>query len=844
MRPSYIMDYSKLSTKQIKEILKKQASENPDKYFATTVLKEQGFSRKQCTKCQTYFWSTQQEQICGDPSCRGKYTFIGNSPCKEPLNYTEVYKRFKEMFNQKGYTPIQRYPTVARWNPTMEYTIASIAAFQPYVVTGQVEPPANPLVIPQFCMRFADIDNVGITGSHHTGFVMIGQHAFTAPDNYTQDKYFQDIHDWLTQGLGISTEEISYHEDGWAGGGNGGCCMEFFVRGVEVGNQVYMTKEITKEAIKDLPIKVLDMGMGQERCTWLSQGTGTIYEAVFPQTLQKMYSKINIKPNKEIMAKFVPHAGKLNLDEADNITQTWQDIAQEVGLDTQELKEAILPQAACYAIAEHARTVLFALADGALPSNTGGGYNLRIITRRALSCIDKYEWNLHLPEICSWHAQELKEQYPELQEKLMQVEEILNVEKIKYDNTKQKTKKILKNMDIATITEEKLIELYDANGITPELIAQEAKEQNKTIKIPEDFYMQVAKRHEKQTQEHQTTTKLNIDTEGIEETRALYFEDYKLTEFSAKVLYSKEQYVILDQTAFYPTSGGQLHDKGTLNGQEVVEVKKQGKHIIHILKENNVEKGQEVQGRIDRQRRMQLAKHHTATHIINAAAKKVLGEHINQAGAKKTQEKAHIDITHYQSITEKQTESIEEQANKIIQRGIPIKLSFMPRTKAEKMYGMQIYQGGAVPGKKLRIVDIIGTDIECCGGTHLTNTEQAEKIKILKTTKISDSVVRIEFVAGKAAQSEEKKDEELITTLKSLLNCEENQIPARTQELFSKWKKVKKLKKKNQPIPQELQTLTATEIFEGDSIKKTAEILKTQPEHIVKTVKRFQTELI
>src|SRR3989344_7912046 len=224
------MDFTQLSTKEIKKILKEEASKDPDKYFATKTLKKEGYNRAQCTKCKNYYWSINKRTVCGDPCCTGKYLFIDNSPCKQPLSFTQVYKKFAQLFNQKGYTPIKRYPTVARWNPTMEYTIASIAAFQPYVVAGEMSPPANPLVIPQFCLRFSDIDNVGITGSHFTGFVMIGQHAFMPPEKYNQEQYFQDIHDWLTQGLGIVKEEIVYHEDGWAGGGNGGCCMEYFVR--------------------------------------------------------------------------------------------------------------------------------------------------------------------------------------------------------------------------------------------------------------------------------------------------------------------------------------------------------------------------------------------------------------------------------------------------------------------------------------------------------------------------------------------------------------------------------------------------------------------------------------
>jgi len=238
-----------------------------------------------------------------------------------------------------------------------------------------------------------------------------------------------------------------------------------------------------------------------------------------------------------------------------------------------------------------------------------------------------------------------------------------------------------------------------------------------------------------------------------------------------------------------------------------------------------------------------LTHHHTATHIINAAARKILGPHINQAGAKKTVEKAHLDITHYQSITNDELEKIESLANKIVKDKIQINSSFMPRNEAEKKYGMGIYQGGAVPGKEIRIVEIKGLDVEACGGTHLKNTSEVGKIRILKSTKIQDGVVRIEFVAGERAKHEIDKKKGVLDELSKILNVNESQIPARADELFTKWKKAKKALKKEKQISKHDFELKSTEKFQGDILAKTAEVLKTQPEHLVKTVKRFMDEL-
>jgi len=826
-----------LSDKEQKKLFKEIASKDPEKYYAVTYLKKEGFSRKNCSTCKKYFWSVNKKQeVCGDSSCSGGFRFIGNSPAKHSLSYLDVWEEFSKMFEGFGYKSLQRYPVVARWNPTMEYTIASIAAFQPFVISGEVQPPTKKLILPQPCLRFGDIDNVGITGSHMTCFVMIGQHQFVQPKEWNQSEAFYCIHQWLKKGLGLDNKDLTFHEDAWAGGGNYGPCMEFFSCGVEIGNQVYMMYEQTPTGNKELTLKVLDMGMGQERCAWFSQGSATIYDATFPSVMKKLYELSGLKTDQTLMSKFIPYAGFLNVDEVDDLEKAWKDVATKVGIPVEKLKHKILPLSALYSIGEHARALLFVLHDGGLPSNVGGGYNLRVLARRCFDFIDKYHWKIDLFEICKEHALELKKQYPELSENLDDVKKILTVEKEKYELNKQKAKLIIDKIikDKTKINTEKLIELYDSHGINPEFIAVPLG-----LKIPDNFYALVAQRHETKVQEHQTHKTLELDLTSVPETNALYYQDYKLSSFKAKVLKVLGNNVVLDQTVFYPTSGGQLHDIGTIKGYNVLDVFKQGNIIVHVLKEGHSLKiGDEIEGKIDVERRLQLAQHHTSTHIVNAAARIVLGKHINQAGAKKTIEKAHIDLTHYQSLTEEELKNIELEANKIIKKNILIKKSFMSRNDAEKKYGFAIYQGGVPLGDQLRIVDITGVDVEACGGTHLDTTYEAEKIKILKSTKISDAIIRLEFVAGKKAFEEENKDELLIKELCSLLTCTSEQIPGRLIELFTLWKDVVKKGKKIKKFE-----LKSTEPSSGDLLEKASEILKTQPEHLMNTVKRFIKEI-
>ncbi len=745
----------KAQEKAIKLEFKKKAQAEPEKYYPVAVLKAEGFQRKKCLRCGTFFWSTDSKRtVCGEPDCSGGYTFIGNTPAKAKMDYVETWQKFAATFKKFGYTPIQRYPVAARWRDDTDFVQASIYDFQPYVVSGEVDPPANPLVVPQFCLRFNDIDNVGITGRHYSGFVMIGQHAFMKPKDYTPQDYLRHIYKWLTEGVKIPKEHLQFHEDAWVGGGNMGPSIEFFSGGLELGNQVYMQYDVKSGAVKDLNIKVLDMGTGQERYSWFTNGASTSYETVFPTVSEKLYKLTGIKPEREIFKKFLPMSGLLNIDEVADIEKTWGEIASKIGIDAKQLKEHIMPLAGIYSIGDHTRSLLVALSDGVLPSNVGGGYNLRVLLRRSLDISNNYGWNIDLNDVLEWHAKYLKAQYPELLENLEEVKKIIDVEKRKYAETKEKSRKIVSGLSEKDATESKLIELYDSHGISPEML----KSTGLKIDIPDDFYKKVAERHEKVAAKAETKKAKTFDLAGIPETEILYFDNYLLLNFEAKVLKIIEgKYIVLDKTAFYPTSGGQIHDMGRINSAELADIFKQGSVIIHEMKSptNSIKEGETVKCEIEKSRRLQLSQHHTSAHIINGAARKLLGSHIWQAGAEKTLEKGRLDITHYDSLDSEEIKKIEALANKIVKDAIPVQSMLLPRADAEKEYGFRLYQGGAVPGKRIRVIKIEGVDVEACGGTHLANTKEAEIIKILGATKIQDGVVRIEFAAGAAAKKYE-----------------------------------------------------------------------------------------
>ncbi len=781
--------------KELKEKFKTITSQNPDKYFPTKELKNLGYIRKKCECCGTYFWTTLEERkVCGDPMCSGGFQVTINNPSKQKLSYIGVWEKIVEMLEPRGYVPIKRYPCVARWNPTTEFTIASISAFQPYVITGEIEPPAKKLLIPQFCLRFNDIENVGITSSHCTGFVMIGQHTFVPPEEWNQGELFMDIHDFIHKGVGLPKEEITIHEDSWAGGGSFGCSLEFFSRGVELFNQVYTMFEQTPEGPRELKIKVLDMGLGQERIAWFSQGTPNIYEAIFPSVLSKLKNITNIEIDLNLYNKFSQFSAYLNNDEVDNMDEAWERVAKELDIEVNNLRKTILPMTALYSITEHARSLLFAINDGKLPSNVGGGYNLRVIFRRAISFIDKFDWNIDLADVCEWHAEELEEFFPELIVNIDDVKKILDVELQKYKSTKRKAIKIvertLRNKEIST---KMLLNLYDSKGISPDMVKEAAKKYNINIKIPDNFYTLIVEKHARKEPVHSAKKKSELDLKEIPETKLLYYNNYEKTHHKAKVLKIIKKMIILDRTVAYPTSGGQLHDVGKINNQKFSEIFKQGNYVIHVLDEKpKFRKGDEVEVKLDEERRYQLSQHHTATHIVNAAARNILGNHVNQSGARKRLKYSHLDITHYERIPGSLLKEIEYAANRIVKKNIKINLCFMSRTEAEQKYGMTIYQGGAVPGKLIRIVEIPNIDVEACGGTHLNFTGETGDIKIIKSQKLQDDVVRLTFTAGKATNNILESHEIILCDLQDLLNVDLHQVYTASRELYDKWKSLKK----------------------------------------------------
>ncbi len=819
-------------------------SSNPDKYYKVPLFDQVGFKRNQCSLCQKFFWSIVEKNICPDHE---NYSFIGNPPTKKNMDYITTWKNIETYFRNNGHSIVSRYPVVCRWREDLYYTIASIVDFQ-RVMNDKIvfELPSNPLVVPQMCLRFNDIENVGLSGRHYTSFCMIGQTCNAdKPGGYWKDKCVELDYGMLTNVLGIQPEEITFVEDVWMGAGAFGYSLEYFVRGLELGNAVFTEFEGNEDNYTTMENKIIDMGAGLERLSWITLGTPTSYDCCFGPVLSTISNKIGLVQNNDILSNYFKLVSKdlyrTEEDPENGILKLKKVISNSLKISFDDLQKIISPYESLYTIVDHSRTLLFAISDGSLPSNVGGGYNLRVLLRRVLSILERLQWKIKLEDIIYLHIDHLKSMYPEIEVHRDDVATILKIESNRYNTTQVRTIEVvssLKNQKKSLDIKE-LVKLYESDGIPPDLLLDVGVIET----IPQNFYTKISELHLSQNQKN----KENIQNEDIYKkyikllnneshdlkTDMLFYNDSLLRNFSARIVkIIDNKFIILDKTAFYPRGGGQEPDTGFIDNIPISETVKVRNTIFHKIatvdKEmntnilQNIYEDKIVNCTVNTLRRDLITRHHTGTHILNSAARNVLGSWVWQHSAYKDENGARLDITHHSSLSRDEIQNIERRANETIMKNLPISIKFYDRGESEQLFSFRIYQGGVVPSNQVRIVNIEGWDIEACGGTHTNTTGELGLIKIIKSERIQDGVVRLDFVVGNPALEYVNKQEKHISHIVQSLGSSKEKIIESFDKCIADYELVKK---KNKMIVKKLSSsvipyiLTKAKVINDKNVK-------------------------
>ncbi|KZX17700.1 alanine--tRNA ligase [Methanobrevibacter filiformis] len=882
------------------------------------IFKELGYQKRKCETCGSDFWSINERSTCGDAPC-DEYEFIGDPPTDNSYNLYEIQKTFTEFFENRNHTYTTRYPVLAkRWRDDVFLVGASIYDFQPWVTSGLMEPPANPLTIAQPAIRLNDVDNVGRTGRHMTCFTMGAHHAFNSPEReiYWDNETIKLCHDFI-ESIGIAGEEITFIESWWEGGGNAGPCLEVCVRGVELATLVFMQYKILPNGEKEeIPLRTVDTGYGLERFAWISQGTPTAYDACFAPVVDKLKEITSVNVNETILAENAQIAGMMDIETFADIRVLRKTVAEKLNITVEELLRSAEPMEAIYIIADHTRCLAFMISDGIIPSNVKEGYLARLVLRRTIRFMKELKIEESLAEIMKIQLEFLTKFYPEIKDSYNHIMNIINIEEKRYFKTIEKGEKIvkrtIKNLKKQNTNEmplETLMNLYDAHGMPPETVKEIAINNNFTVNIPDNFFTLIADSHTEET--HAEKEILDI---SYPETELLFYDNFNRVEAKSKLIGVEEikdnLYLIFDKTVFYPEGGGQPSDLGkvfiTDDNNNTIDIsishteKVDGVvlHQVFIDEGNNdylkLNKtyldnfvGKTVIGIIDWDRRIALARNHTATHLIIAASKEVLGSHIWQAGAQKGLNHSRLDLSHYKRISQEELDEIEKIANGYVMDNLKVDTTFMSRTEAEKTYGLNLYQGGIVPGSIIRVVKVCNIDIadgdmsnivsnntnntiainnntnnnntnnttnntsnntsnnnsyidvQACAGTHVLNTGDIGLIKLNKTERVQDGVERLDFSAGMAAIESMERNDSYLRESSSILKVNNEQLPKTCDRFFSEWKSYKN---EIQKLQKEIANLKASNI-ENDIIEiKGLKVLTQALDGDIKEIQKIATD--
>ena len=578
-----------------------------------------------------------------------------------------------------------------------------------------------------------------------------------------------------------------------------------------------------------MPLQIIDTGYGLERFCWAAAGTPTIYEAIYPETVDwlkelagfeniaKKWPDLNLN---QVLGEMSRLNGIMNIEagvDGEKLQQIFIEKLEDRGIQIskEQFSSITEPLSRIYAIPDHLHALCNMLGDGLVPSNSKAGYLARMMARRTLRLRDDLGLDVSLSDLAIHHI-DVNLGNSKMKQTRDGLCRILNLEEEKYSEMIRKGSNVIltqmKKIDKSSenIPDETLFTLNDSHGIPPDMVITLAiKAGWKNVKLRTGFSAEMAERHAlmaKQAAKSIKETNFIQIPENLPTTKSLYYDDVQQREFDSSVLFcgsldgddlpdEATHGIILDRTCFYPEGGGQEGDHGTLATdsvhRRVLDTRKSGDHIVHLVN-GEFEVGDLVHGSLDWNRRKQLMDHHTSVHIVGGAARRILGPHIYQAGANKSVESARLDITHYNRLTRDDLDAIESMSNDILGQVQRTDKSELNRKDADEKYGFDLYQGGAPKGEMIRVLRISDHDIQACGGTHHDEPGQIGSIRLVKSTAVQDGVERLHIVAGQAALNYARDQDELLRKTTEIFGVTQTDLPKTAERFFSEWKEQRK----------------------------------------------------
>ena len=729
----------------------------------------------------------------------------------------EIRKAYLDFFESKKHLKLHSFSLVPENDPSLLLIGAGMAPLKPYF-TGKLVPPSYRVTTSQKCIRTGDIDNVGRTARHHTFFEMLGNFSF---GDYFKKEAITWAWEFLTEVLeldtnklyvtvypedeeaydiwhnivGLADERIFKLEDNFWEIGEGPCGpdSEIFYdlgpergcgkptcnvgcdcdRYLEIWNLVFTQFNKTKDgSYEPLEKKNIDTGAGLERLASVIQQKESNFETdlLFP-IMQRVID--------------VCHGDYNNKE---------QKIAVKV-------------------IGDHIRAVTMMIGDGILPSNEGRGYVLRRILRRAVRFgrvlgIEE----AFLADLVDIVIDMYKEAYPELAERKELIKTVIATEEAQFSATLAQGLELLNAMiedadGTGVLAGEKVFKLYDTFGFPVELTEEIVQEHGMTI--DHDGFDKAMKAQQERARAARAKVSAKVvtpDTTGLDQSALVKDENavnarVVLIGIDGAAVERAEKdtaiTIILDKTPFHAEGGGQIGDTGYITGPsgkaEVTDTKSLANgltYMIAIVTEGSLSKGDEVDITVDKVRNLDIARNHTATHLLQAALRKVLGTHVNQAGSLVTPERLRFDFTHFSPMTNEELAEVEKEVNRQIMKNVDLEIEEMPVDDAIKKGAMALF--GEKYGDIVRVVNVPGFSCELCGGSHVPNTSVIGSFRIVGESGTGTGIRRIEAVTGKAAHERAVADAVLLQEAATLLKSKEEDIPAKIEQLLTALKEAER----------------------------------------------------